>query len=442
MIKKIKLELLLFGLLFLSIFVSYNIDVGLYNYFSDFNDSFNQIYLKEFFIKNTILGDSRWYFSISILLILLSYLIHRYSFFKKLKSFKKIFYGLGLFLFTSLLLTGFVTQVLKHVVGRARPNHSSMEKSIGFDFINFDSSFHSFPSGHTSTIFAVALVFAYFVPRLKYFFIFFAFIIGFSRVVVGAHFFTDIIGGVIVSYICFKITKHILQKNMPTDSTISGFALINDKFVLTIVVVFLFMILLSVGPTLDIYLSSLFYYGKNQFLLQSYYDVTVLFRKILLRLVIIYILILPIISIFFPIKQLYFGYKFNLKDLGFLWFSVFLNIVIVVNLVFKNSWGRARPDDVLQLGGTENFTAWFEISDACSKNCSFVSGDAAVGFSIIIFYFLIKKNIFFWLSLIFGLSFGGIRILEGGHFISDVLGGMLIVYLFFYFQTKYYLKNV
>ena len=31
MIKKIKLELLLFGLLFLSIFVSYNIDIGLYN---------------------------------------------------------------------------------------------------------------------------------------------------------------------------------------------------------------------------------------------------------------------------------------------------------------------------------------------------------------------------------------------------------------------------
>ncbi len=423
MIKKIKLELLLFGLLFLSIFVSYNIDIGLYNYFSNFSDSLNQIYLKEFFVKNTILGDSRWYFSISILLILFSYLIHRYSFFKKLKSFKKTLYGIGLFLFTSLLLTGFVTQILKHVIGRARPNHSSVEKSIGFDFVNFDSSFHSFPSGHTSTIFAVALVFAYFVPRLKYFFIFFACVIGFSRVVVGAHFFTDIIGGVIVSYICFKISKHMLQKYMPAESLIGSFALINNKFVLTIVVVFLFMLLLSVGPTLDIYISSLFYYGKNQFLLQSYYDVTVLFRKVLLRLVIIYILILPIISVFFPIKQLYFGYKFNLKDLGFLWFSVFVNIVIVINLVFKNSWGRARPDDVLQLGGNQNFTAWFELSDACSKNCSFVSGDAAVGFSIIVFYFLIKKSIFFWLSLIFGLSFGAIRILEGGHFTSDVLGG-------------------
>ncbi len=442
MIKKIKLELLLFGLLFLSIFLSYNIDIGLYNYFSNFGDSFNQIYLKEFFVKNTVLGNSKWYFSISILLILLSYLIHSYSFFAKLKNFKKTFYGFGLFLFVSLLLTGLVTQILKHIVGRARPNHSSIDKSVGFDFINFDSSFHSFPSGHTSTIFVVALVFAYFIPKLKYFFIFFAFIIGFSRIVVGAHFFTDVVGGIIVSYMCFKITKNILKKYISFNSLTNSFALINNKFILTIIVVFLFMLLLSVGPTLDIYLSSLFYYGKNQFLLQSYYDITVLFRKILLRLVIIYILILPIISIFFPIKQLYCGYKFKTKDLIFLWFSVFVNLVIVINLFFKNLWGRARPDDVIQLGGKEIFTAWFQISDACARNCSFVSGDAAVGFSIIVLYFLTKKNIFFWLSLMFGFSFGIIRILEGGHFTSDVLAGMLIVYLFFYFQTRYYLKNV
>ena len=108
-----------------------------------------------------------------------------------------------------------------------------------------------------------------------------------------------------------------------------------------------------------------------------------------------------------------------------------INIVLVVNLLLKSFWGRARPGEILQLGGNEDFTAWYEISDACSKNCSFVSGDAAVGFSVIVLYFLTNKVIFIWMSLVLGFSLGLIRILEGGHFVSDVLGALIVVYFLF-----------
>ena len=50
------------------------------------------------------------------------------------------------------------------------------------------------------------------VPKLKYFFFFLAIIISFSRVVVGAHFITDLIGGIAVAFIGFKISKLILSK--------------------------------------------------------------------------------------------------------------------------------------------------------------------------------------------------------------------------------------
>ena len=112
-----------------------------------------------------------------------------------------------------------------------------------------------------------------------------------------------------------------------------------------------------------------------------------------------------------------------------------------VNLFLKNLWGRARPGDISLLGGEENFTRWFQISDACVNNCSFVSGDASVGFSIIVLYFLSKKMFFFWLSLFFGFSIGLVRVMEGGHFVSDVVMAALILYLVYYLQIKYYFNK-
>ena len=96
----------------------------------------------------------------------------------------------------------------------------------------------------------------------------------------------------------------------------------------------------------------------------------------------------------------------------------------------------------MQLGGKDVFTPWYELSNACNTNCSFVSGDASVGFSIIILYLITKKILFFYLSIAFGLILGFIRIIAGGHFLSDVLlAGTCIIILnliLFSFYKKYY----
>ena len=91
-----------------------------------------------------------------------------------------------------------------------------------------------------------------------------------------------------------------------------------------------------------------------------------------------------------------------------------------MELYSKNFWGRARPNDVVGLGGKESFSPWFEITNACETNCSFVSGDASVGFSIIILYLITKKIIFLYASVVAGLALGLIRIMAGGHFLSDI----------------------
>ena len=58
----------------------------------------------------------------------------------------------NLLLFFSVLLSGALTQLLKHIVGRPRPNTINLETEYNLNFFTTDSHFHSFPSGHTSGI--------------------------------------------------------------------------------------------------------------------------------------------------------------------------------------------------------------------------------------------------------------------------------------------------
>ena len=441
MIKKFKIELLILLLLLISIFISISVDISFYNFFNSSDKSFEDIYLKDFFKQITALGDSKWYFVSSFLVIIFCYFIKKTNYYHNNKNIIDIFNNFSIFLNLSLITTGLITQLLKHIVGRPRPDYASFDGGLEFNFFNLNSEFHSFPSGHTSTIFVVALVASFLLPKLKYFFISLAGVIAFSRVVVGAHFFTDVLGGITVSYLGIKLTKLFLDKRFPNITNKQTNFLFNNKFYLSLVVFLFLAIFLSVGSSVDIYLSSLFYFGNNQFLLQSYYYITIFVRKIILLSVIIYVFILPIFSFFLPIKKLYLKYEFKFRDVLFLWIIGIFNLGIVVNLFFKNIWGRARPGDILQLGGKENFTPWFQVSDSCATNCSFISGDASVGFSLIALYFLTKRITYFWLSLFFGFGIGLVRIMEGGHFVSDVVMAAMVLYLSYYFQMKYYFNK-
>ena len=121
-------------------------------------------------------------------------------------------------------------------------------------------------------------------------------------------------------------------------------------------------------------------------------------------MILLYIFVLPFFSKNSFIKKLYFGYAFNLYEIIFVWLTSLISLIFIVNIAFKNFWGRARPNEIVDLGGVNNFTPWYQVADQCTSNCSFVSGDSSVGFALIIFYFLINKKIYLWISLIFTLS--------------------------------------
>ncbi len=425
MIKKTQTELCLFTFILLVVLFNPSIDFEIFKFFSQFNYDPETNYLKDFFVGITDLGDSLWYFLLLVLIFFISYMLNisgkisleKYYFLKKF----------SIFSFSYLLLVGFFTQTLKHLIGRPRPNYAKIDGGFDFNFLTTESAFHSFPSGHTSTIIAVTIIASLAVPNLKYFFYFCGFLISISRVVVKAHFLTDVIGGVLVAIIVYKFFNYFVNikypniywQNSKTDQT---------KLMTKIFIIFFVLgVFVTMGPEIDLFLSSFFYHGNNQFLLQSYYPVSIIFRKILLPFVLVYIFLLPIVLKFLPIQKIYFGYKFSISEIFFLWSSGIVTMLLVVNAVLKNMWGRARPNDVSYFGGAYDFAPWYKISDSCLSNCSFVSGDASVGFLLVVFYFITKKNIYLYLSLFFGFFLGFIRIIAGGHFFSDVIFSQIVV---------------
>lgn len=104
---------------------------------------------------------------------------------------------------------------------------------------------------------------------------------------------------------------------------------------------------------------------------------------------------------------------------------------LLVNTVFKDHWGRARPSQVVEFGGTKQFTRAAIPADQCPKNCSFVSGHASVGFYILALAFVLPRRRALWLALGagLGLGVGFVRIVQGGHFLSDVVFCGIVVYL-------------
>jgi lipid A 4'-phosphatase len=97
---------------------------------------------------------------------------------------------------------------------------------------------------------------------------------------------------------------------------------------------------------------------------------------------------------------------------------------LLVNAVLKSHWGRARPSQVSEFGGSARFTPAWQPTDQCQRNCSFVSGHAAAAFSLMALGAMgSAKRRRRWLVLgaAAGLLAGLARISQGGHFASDVV---------------------
>lgn len=114
---------------------------------------------------------------------------------------------------------------------------------------------------------------------------------------------------------------------------------------------------------------------------------------------------------------------------------------LVVNAAFKADSGRARPLQVTELGGARDYTGFGMPAEQCRKNCSSVSGHAAMGFFFIAFAWALRSPAWLVGGILIGAVVGAGRMLQGGHFLSDVLFSFWAVYFVSYFTARWLLDE-
>ena len=125
-------------------------------------------------------------------------------------------------------------------------------------------------------------------------------------------------------------------------------------------------------------------------------------------------------------------WRLDRRALVFLVAAAVLGPGLIANTLLKDHWGRARPYQVVEFGGTHQFTPAPLPADQCQRNCAFVSGHAALGFSLVSFALVLplgwRRKAAIAAALAFGALVGLGRIAAGRHFLSDVVYAGLIVF--------------
>jgi undecaprenyl-diphosphatase len=149
-----------------------------------------------FFRAVTEIGDSKWTLVPAGVLGILLYFAGKYGFSgRRSAALSNWLASTFFFIFASVALSGIAANVIKVIVGRGRPKLLDQMGFTGFQPFTLDGAFHSFPSGHTNTAFALAIAISFLIPRWRGGLLALASVVGFSRIAVDAHFLTDVIGG-------------------------------------------------------------------------------------------------------------------------------------------------------------------------------------------------------------------------------------------------------
>jgi lipid A 4'-phosphatase len=108
----------------------------------------------------------------------------------------------------------------------------------------------------------------------------------------------------------------------------------------------------------------------------------------------------------------------------FLIVSLALGPGLLVNGILKEGWARPRPGMVTEFGGEHTFMPWWDPRGACDSNCSFVSGETSSAVWMTAPAMLAPppwRYVALGAAGLYSIAFATIRLLAGGHFLSDVI---------------------
>lgn len=182
------------------------------------------------------------------------------------------------------------------------------------------------------------------------------------------------------------------------------------------------VLLLWVRPEVDLLVSTAFYRAGEGFLGDHNPVVQAVHRSVPL------ILRAAAIGLFIAL----FAYTIQHGDagrrrrcqVGYLIVAMALGPGLLIDVVLKDNWGRARPSKIVEFGGDRAFSAPLRPTNQCEDNCSSASGHAAVGYYLVSLGFLggaAARRRWTLIGFVAGTLLGLARVSQGGHFFSDIL---------------------
>jgi lipid A 4'-phosphatase len=201
-------------------------------------------------------------------------------------------------------------------------------------------------------------------------------------------------------------------------------------------------VLFAKYPTLDLQVSALcfsvddgFFLAKNTLVLAMYMWTPILGRTLFV-LVLLHALLAPWLSKALASR----GRSAMAERCRGAWrhmsiifvLATLLGPGVLIEGVLKNTVGRPRPVQIVQFGGEAAFHAPFSAGINPESHRSFVSSHAATGFALMALgltsHPAVRRR---WLmvGLLTGGAIGAGRMLQGGHFLSDVVFAFYAVWL-------------
>lgn len=168
--------------------------------------------VKHTFSYITEIGSFPYIFTINVLLLIFLVLMVKIS-----KNKEYYLEKLNLFLYGAcgeVVALG-ATQSLKYFFGRSRPfNYFNGNAETMFTFFNFQHEYVSFPSGHSSGIWALIACLFFVFKNNKYTksLVIVGLLISISRLILNMHFLSDVFFGAVLSIFLTKYTALLISK--------------------------------------------------------------------------------------------------------------------------------------------------------------------------------------------------------------------------------------
>jgi membrane-associated phospholipid phosphatase len=146
----------------------------------------------------TNFGTFRWMLYSTGLLAIVAYIVARvlttHSYASRIRTAWRLF----LYFFLTIATAGILVHLLKFLIGRARPELFPELGAYSLTPFTGNDLYESFPSGHSTAAGAFFGAFLMLAPRFRFVFIALALVIGVSRVIVGAHYPSDVAAGLLL----------------------------------------------------------------------------------------------------------------------------------------------------------------------------------------------------------------------------------------------------